>query len=396
MSLKSPVSGLRSPLSTRSAASVIQLNTLFEITSTFSDLAGANSASFGDSVARVEGDLVLLNANATSRPVLAREPLTGKRNRVLQSNTFSESDWLRTNANITTVADGWKLQDSEAGGTNTVIIRQIYTAVSGTNSFSIEAKQDQLDQIALRAFDFDTDGTSYFSLSAGTVLSEHASHTASIEAIGSGWYRVSIEFSTSLDVSGILYVYAASNLSPVLPLDGTSSILIRRAQVEGGSLSSYQETTNEYDTTEVGVRSLSYLSFDGVDDELSNTTFDISSDSWAVVLGANSVSSFQTSFANANIVLGSTSFSSEVNSVSSNAQNYSKIVVVSQADDETLTLADRGFYSSTATGTYANTSAEFKISGGAKLYNLQVYSFDLNGATLAHARDVAIFASGEL
>jgi hypothetical protein len=396
MALLSPVVGLRSPLSTRRSATFIQLNPLFEITSTFSDLAGANSASFGESVARVEGSVVLLNANATSRPVWAREPLTGKRNRLLQSNTFSEADWLRTNSNVTAVADGWKLQDSEAGGSNAVIIRQIYTALTGTNSFSIEAKQDQLDQIAIRAFEFDTDSTSYFSLSAGTVLTQGPSHTASIEALEDDWYRVSIEFTTSLDVSGLLYVYAASNLSPVVDLDGTSSILIRRAQGEGGTLTTYQETTNEYDTTESGIRSLNYLSFDGVDDELSNASFDTSSNSWALVLGVNSISSFQTSFSNANISLSSNTFSVTVNNTSSNTQTYTKVVVVSQRDDKTLTLADRDFYASTTTGSYANASAEFKISGGGQLYSLQAYDFDLNGAALDSARDSAIFASGEL
>jgi hypothetical protein len=327
--------------------------------------------------------------------VWAREPISGKRNRLLSSNAFSESDWSKTNSNVVAVADGWKLQDSGTGGSNTVLIRQIYTALPGTNTFSIEAKQDQLDQLAIRAFSFDSDDTSFFSLSAGTVLSEGASHTSSIESLDDGWYRASVEFSTTSDVSGLFYIYAASNLVVVQDLDSTSSILIRHAQGEAGSLSAFQTTTNEYDTVQEGERSLTYLSFDGVDDELSNASFDIQSSNWSAVMAVAAVSSFELSFANANIALSSNTFFSTVNNTSTNAQSYQSVVLASQLVSETLVLSDRESYTAYETGEYANTSAELKISGGGKLYNLQAYSSSLNGASLGAARNEAISAAGD-
>lgn len=395
MSLKSPVTGLRSPISgyrqSVPPTTSIQLLSL-DFSQAYSDEAQQNVASYGDSIASI-GDFV--SSVQASRPVLAREPVGGVRNAILYSNTFSDVSWLRTNSNVSTVADGWKLSDSGAGGTNTVIIRQIYTAQPGVNSFSVEAKQDQLDQIALRAFSFDSDSTSYFSLSAGTVLSEGASHSASISSVGDGWYRVGIEFVTSTDVSGLLYVYAASSLNPVVPLDGTSSILIRRAQGEAGASSSYQETTNEYDVTEIGVESLEYLSFDGVDDEMSISSFDTDSNSWTVAVGANSVSTLDLSFSNANTSLGSSSFSTTVNSVQSNALLYSTVAIATHRLSNTGLANSSSEYAFYTSGEYANASAEFNVSGGAKLYALEAYSGSLSGEAFIGLRANILSLTGE-
>ena len=400
MSINTPLSGTISPVSGLRGGSFnpIILSPLTSLTfsALYSDLAGANAAAHGDTVARADSTYTLLSAAQTERPVLGRAPSTGVRNRILYSNALTESSsWSTTNATITEVADGFRLQDSGAGGTNTVIVRQIYTATSGTNTFSVEAKSDQLSQIALRAFGFDSSDTSFFDLSAVSVLSEGASHTALITALDDGWARASIEFNTVTDLTGVLYIYAAESGVVSIPQDGTSSVLVRRTQAEAGSRSAYQDTTNEYSVTESGVRTLEYLFFDGVDDVLSNSTFDVGSDSWTLALGVKQSSNLSVAFASSNTYLGSTTASSQTNGTFLSPQAYDGPVHVSHVNTLTGILSEGAEYVNTETGAYANTSANLTISGGAQLYSLDFYSTRLSGPVLQTSKNAISFKLGD-
>lgn len=402
MSITTPLSGLRSPSAgLRGSRNVTTLQLVaqagFNFDEMYSDLDGNTQAQYGEAVARAGGATVLLSPVSDERPVLSQAPSTGVRNELLYSNTFTElSTWTLTNATVEQSDSAYRLADANTGGSNTVIIRQIYTAASGTNTFSIEAKQDQLSQIALRAFGYDTSDTSFFDLADATVVLEGASHSASIEDLGDGWRRASIEFSTTSDLVGVLYVYVVENELSTVPLDGTSSVLIRRAQAEAGTLSNYQETLNEYSVQEEGVRTLEYLYFDGIDDRLSNATFDVGSSSWTVALAASQVSNLAVEFSNASTYLSSNTVSAETNSTLTAPQSHEGVVVVSQLDSLTLVSTESSGYTPTETGAYANTSANLVISGGAQVYSFDLYDAHLAGSSLSRTRDALIFKLGDV
>jgi hypothetical protein len=114
-------------------------------------------------------------------------------------------------------------------------------------------------------------------LSNGTVTITGSGSTASISSVGNGWYRCSIS-ATSTGTTARPGIGLASD-GTTTPSgfqsylgDGTSGIFIWGAQLETGSTATaYQRTTTAFDVTEAGVQSLSYLSFDGVDDHMTTT-----------------------------------------------------------------------------------------------------------------------------
>jgi hypothetical protein len=120
------------------------------------------------------------------------------------------------------------------------MISTVTVATSTQYTYSIFAKADQLNFVALRGLSFTTpaNGGVWFDLSTGSVGTETAGFTGQIESIGNGWYRCSIVFTTDAsDTSGNIGHYAASadNNNLLEDLDGTSSILIYGAQLEAGS-----------------------------------------------------------------------------------------------------------------------------------------------------------------
>jgi len=175
-------------------------------------------------------------------------------NLLTYSEQFDNAAWLKTNASVTanstTAPDGKltadKLLDSSAGGTAQTRLRNAVTVSSGSSTFSIYAKKDQLDYINLFSANFDAggNGNTWFNLSTGVVGTTSANHTAKIEQVANGWYRCSITFSTTTDLAGNFYIQPASaDGVSTIELDGTSSIFIWGAQVElGGHSLSYIKT----------------------------------------------------------------------------------------------------------------------------------------------------------
>lgn len=177
-----------------------------------------------------------------------------RENILLQSNSF-DTTWTNTNsvetANYAVAPDGtktaWRLIDDSAGSGDVAIrLTQLLTVSSGSTTFSIYAKKDQLDFLALREFGFDnTDASSFFDLANGVVGTINANHTAQMESAGNGWYRCSITFNTTGVLSGELRIHACGTDGDLTEQDdGTSSILIWGAQVEAGAFpTSYIPTT---------------------------------------------------------------------------------------------------------------------------------------------------------
>jgi hypothetical protein len=76
-----------------------------------------------------------------------------------------------------------------------------------------------------------------FDLLAGSVYQNQTGITSTIEPISGGWYRVSMTFTATTDLTGDVRVYIQNDSwVNVYVLDGTESVLFAGLQVESGSV----------------------------------------------------------------------------------------------------------------------------------------------------------------
>jgi hypothetical protein len=260
----------------------------------FTSNADTSSVVSGFSVKELPGNHAF-QATSASRPILARQPLSGVRNLATYSEDYSGPNgapWLRVATNITantTVAPNGETTASTLAATAATtqhnLTRTNISVVSGqTYVISLYAKKKDTNflQIAGAFSGFGSDVWANFDLDAGTVGSVGASATADIEDVGSGWFRCYVvgTASSTVNNSGPLYAVVLSSSATRNPsFDGTGAgIYVWGAQFEASAtLTPYQKVVSEYDVTEAGVQSVFALDFDGTDDSLETASIDFSS-----------------------------------------------------------------------------------------------------------------------
>ena len=228
-------------------------------------------------------------ATLASRPTYGIVPLGGRRNLLTRTEEFGDAVWgLKTNITVTanqavapdnqTTAD--KVQATGTGGS----FRATFSAVSGvTYTYSVYAKKaDTGSTIRFDLRDGPNNWAYTFNLDTLAVTRLAATATnAVIVGAGNGWYRCVIT-ATATSTSGETYVY--------VPTSG-DSFLIWGAQLEtGSSATAYQRVGSAFDVTEAGVASLSYLSFDGIDDFMITPTITPGIDKAQVFAGVRKLS----------------------------------------------------------------------------------------------------------
>jgi len=177
-------------------------------------------------------------------------------NLITESDDFSTT-WTANSATLTaddaTGPDGTTsmtlLNDDSATGTGEVYVDYGVTVSTSTAyTFSIFVTADQLSWVALGTENFTTpaNGETFFNLSTGAVGTTATGHTAHVEDVGGGIYRVGITFTTDgTDTAGNVRVYLAdADTDITVDLDGTSSVHIYGAQVEAGSVPTSLIPTN--------------------------------------------------------------------------------------------------------------------------------------------------------
>jgi hypothetical protein len=182
--------------------------------------------------------------SGTNTGLLVEEART---NICLQSEDFSTT-WATSsslvNANATTSPDGSTTADEiegTGGGSGAVAMTQAVTVATSTQYvYSVFAKKDALDWVAVSTLNFTTPANawSYFDLTNGVVGTKDAGHDDyGIEDFGNGWYRCWVSFTTdAADIGGTLAVYVAeADLDITILKDNTSSIFVWGAQLEAGA-----------------------------------------------------------------------------------------------------------------------------------------------------------------
>jgi hypothetical protein len=223
-----------------------------------------------------------VQATTANRPIYGIHPVGGRRNLLVRTEEFENAVWAKSNSTITAntsvAPDGTTTADTLFWATSTA--PQVTTATAVTIpagspvTLSGYAKAGTKSSFRLILF---TDGSNYaevaFNISAGTAGTpavagtRYTAASASIVNVGNGWYRCSISASTNT----LTTVY--SWLRADTAVGSGDSILIWGAQLETGSTATaYQRVTDQYNVTEAGVSSVSYLFFDGVNDSLATST----------------------------------------------------------------------------------------------------------------------------
>lgn len=188
-------------------------------------------------------------------------------NLLLQSNTFNTS-WAATRASAVsqsvTAPDGsssaFKLtEDSTAS--NTHFIQQNVTGTLAAYTWSVYAKAGERNWLCLNANDA-TNRFTYFDLANGTIGTNAAGNTASIQALENGWYRCVVSrTAANTAISMRLFLATGDNVNTYSG-DGTSGLYIYGAQLEAGAFAtSYIPTTTTTLTRNADVATMTGTNF---------------------------------------------------------------------------------------------------------------------------------------
>lgn len=239
-------------------------------------------------------------ATSTQRPTYGINPITGTRNLLTYTEQFAIWDKLRATVtdNSTTAPDGTSSADTllntAVAGTH-VTIRTITKAASSlTYTATVYLKKSTLDQGELRMSDQSGNGVrctfNLTTLAVGTPVAfgtGFVTGSSQITDAGNGWYRVTLTGTTNAAVTLGIEIYIADASGNVSYTGTGAGFFIWGAQLElGSTATAYQKVVSQYEVTEAGVQSVSYLGFDGVDDGMVTNTITPAIDKVQVFTGA--------------------------------------------------------------------------------------------------------------
>jgi hypothetical protein len=233
-----------------------------------------------------------VQATTANRPIYGIHPVGGRRNLLTRTEEFDNASWAKNSSNAvansandpTGAATGDTVR-LNAGTALNVSASGLFTSsvpyvsqptasalAAGSYTYSAYVKGG----VGLTHVQFRTSLSASLNPSvSGTVvrLSDGAvvDGAGTVSAAGNGWWRVSLPLTATAAVHhcGVWFWNATSIASAV----GTEGIYIWGAQLEAGSTATnYQRVTDQYNVTEAGVPSVSYLFFDGVNDSLATPT----------------------------------------------------------------------------------------------------------------------------
>lgn len=220
-------------------------------------------------------------ATPAARPILGRVPKTGRRNLLTYSDDLTNASWTMQG----TVKEAGGIIRESTASTNHIVGRAVASHTIAQNQAVTArlriglATTTTAIQLTLGTAVNSGNGYANFGLSDGAVTIGGANVVdATITPVpGIGW---DLTFTALCNVAGytgsnnliaVVFINDSMTAGRTPAYVGTGkTIHLIRAQVElNTSATAHQVVTSDYDVTEEGVPSLSYLQFDGTDDFLS-------------------------------------------------------------------------------------------------------------------------------
>jgi hypothetical protein len=244
-------------------------------------------------------------ATAGSRPIYGIVPVGGRRNLLTASDDLGTTQW-NTASNLTRTVGGGGTSSSgsaytrltaTAGNTDHYLQSAGLALTTGqTYAISFEVQYVSHRWVGIAVFDGGYRNGVTFDLLNGAVGSNLGNFVSrTLTPLGSNRYRISGVY-TAVSTGNAFFAIAMLDADKVFTTTTVSNLTATivdagRAQFEVGSTATaYQKVTTQYDVTEAGVSSLSYLAFDGVDDFLVTPTITPGIDKAQVFAGVRKLS----------------------------------------------------------------------------------------------------------
>ena len=274
-----------------------------DLTTLFQDSAGTTPVTApGQPVGRMldksgRGNHATQSTGA-SRPIYGIHPLGGRRNLLTWSEDFTNATWQKGGTSSISAATVGQI--FRCGTTPASQMTSASLAYSSNSVFtmSLKAKPAGSNFVIFSLVDLTTGAFQRFwynvstgvvgaSASGGTTVVSPATSISGPDA--DGFYRCSLS-ATLTSAANTRFALNISKTNNAFDGDATSGANINQSQLELGSLSNYQRVTTQYDVTEAGVPSVSYLFFDGVNDSLATPTITPGIDKVQVFAGVRKLS----------------------------------------------------------------------------------------------------------
>ncbi len=223
-------------------------------------------------------------ATSTQRPIYGINPITGTRNLLTYTEQFDNAIWNKgtggsISANSVVAPDGTTTADAYTFATSTSVYSYLAQTTAGVsqsaNTFSVWLKRPS------------GSGNRTIRLSVSDVdVSTGQSSTFTVTEV---WQR--FQFTrTSASTTGKLGVGFFPGVSGT-PIAAGQVLEVWGAQIEqSATATAYQKVVSQYEVTQAGVQSASYLAFDGVDDGMVTGTITPAIDKAQVFTGARKLS----------------------------------------------------------------------------------------------------------
>lgn len=190
------------------------------------------------------GDLSVTRATSATRVDANGLVEIPRTNLLLQSQTFDNASWGKTNLTVTsnavTAPDGTTTADKIiANTTNGTHIVNQFIAVGISTSHTVSLYAKKVEYSALR-INFISSGNTFISvnLDTGVIVSFGGTIylSSSIENVGDGWYRVTMTFLPPVATNSLNFFIENPVGTPTFAGDNTSGIYIWGAQLQLGNV----------------------------------------------------------------------------------------------------------------------------------------------------------------
>jgi hypothetical protein len=242
----------------------------------FRALVGASVFSLDNiSVKELPGNHAV-QATTANRPIYGIHPFGGRRNLLVRTEQFDNAAWvpITSGPSITRSAAEITFPATTTSG-SVAVVRQAFTSLVSNYTGSVELKAKAAGDVGKRV---------------GVWLNDGSVVNFTWHTLTSDWVRVTLTESMSA-ASSFMTIGVLGDTAVGGVIQGAVTVEIRNAQLETGSTATaYQRVTDQYNVTEAGVPSVSYLFFDGVNDSMATSTITPGVDKAQVFAGVRKLS----------------------------------------------------------------------------------------------------------